>query len=104
MTPKATNRTEFVEECKSGALDGVVAVYRTFPSISITGRVDEELVPALPKSLKYICHNGTFPVPLDLVPCDAATTSDMKNPQSAQHTTSLIEALRPASVCFLVWH
>jgi len=63
VTPKATNRAEFTEECKSGALDGIVAVYRTFPSINTTGRVDEELVEALPKSLKYICHNGTFLFP-----------------------------------------
>jgi glyoxylate reductase len=58
VTPKAANRSEFIEECQSGALDGVLAVYRTFPSVSVTGRVDEELVKALPKGLKFICHNG----------------------------------------------
>ena len=58
MTPKADNRTDFIKECKSGALDGVVAVYRTFGSVNITGRVDEELVKALPKGLKFISHNG----------------------------------------------
>lgn len=58
MTPTAKNRAEFIEECKSGKLDGVVAAYRTFGSISITGLVDEELVKALPESLKFIAHNG----------------------------------------------
>jgi glyoxylate reductase len=56
--PNATARTEFLEECKSGAFDGCVAAYRTFGSFSITGMIDEEVVAVLPKSLKYICHNG----------------------------------------------
>lgn len=59
VEPKAKNRAEFIEECKSGALDGVVAAYRTFVSVGITGLIDEELVAVLPKSLKYIIHNGT---------------------------------------------
>jgi hypothetical protein len=36
----------------------VVAAYRTFGSISITGLIDEELVNALPKSWRYLAHNG----------------------------------------------
>ena len=58
MRPQATNRAEFIEECKSGKLDGIVAGYRTFASVSITGYWDEELVNALPKSFKFICNNG----------------------------------------------
>jgi len=58
IEPKSRSREEFLEECKSGALDGIVAAYRTFPSVGITGLIDEELVAVLPKSLKYICHNG----------------------------------------------
>lgn len=49
-----------MEECKSGKLDGIVAIYRTFASAQMTGLVDEELVQALPKSVKFICHNGQF--------------------------------------------
>ncbi|MCJ1434026.1 hypothetical protein MMC27_003391 [Xylographa pallens] len=69
VTPKATNRTEFLKECKSGALDGVVAVYRTFGSASVTGRVDEEMVKALPKGLKYIAHNGAGYDQIDVDVC-----------------------------------
>jgi D-3-phosphoglycerate dehydrogenase len=58
--PAATNRAEFIEECKDGKLDGVVAIYRTFHSITITGRIDEELAKALPTSLKYIASCGMF--------------------------------------------
>lgn len=59
IEPKSKNRADFIKKAKSGALDGTVAIYRTFGSASITGGVDEELVSALPKSLKFICHNGT---------------------------------------------
>ncbi|ERF73496.1 hypothetical protein EPUS_04119 [Endocarpon pusillum Z07020] len=55
---QSTNRREFIEECKSGKLDGVVAAYRTLDSVRITGLIDEELVSVLPKTWKYLCHNG----------------------------------------------
>jgi hypothetical protein len=58
VTPISKNREEFIEECKSGAFDGVVAAYRTFDSVTITGRIDSVLVESLPKSLKFIAHNG----------------------------------------------
>jgi glyoxylate reductase len=61
LIPKSKNRVEFIEECESGAFDGVVAAYRTFDSVSITGRFDEELMPHLPKSLKFIASNGMLP-------------------------------------------
>jgi hypothetical protein len=35
-----------------------VAAYRTVESASVTGNVDEELLDVLPKSLRFICHNG----------------------------------------------
>ena len=56
VEPQATNREDFIKECKDGKLDGVVAAYRTFNSVSITGMIDEELVNALPKSMKYLAH------------------------------------------------
>lgn len=56
--PKSTDRADFLVEAASGAFDGCLVAYRTFGSVSITGRVDSELVLALPPSLKYICHNG----------------------------------------------
>lgn len=57
---KATNRAEFLKECREGKLDGVVAAYRTFFSVQTTGLFDKELVDALPKSLKYLAHCGMF--------------------------------------------
>jgi hypothetical protein len=36
----------------------VLVIYRTFASVDITGRFDEELVEVLPKSVRFVCHNG----------------------------------------------
>ena len=41
-----SNRADFLKECASGGLDGVVAAYRTFGSVSITGPWDAELIDA----------------------------------------------------------
>lgn len=59
ITPSATNRADFIQECRSGKFDGVVAAYRTFDSVTITGMIDDELVSALPSSLVYLAHCGT---------------------------------------------
>lgn len=58
VVPRSTDRAGFLDEAASGAFDGCLVAYRTFGSVSITGRIDPELVSALPPSLKYICHNG----------------------------------------------
>jgi len=58
VKPTATNRADFIQECRDGKYDGVVAAYRTYFSVAITGPVDEELVNALPSSLQYIAHCG----------------------------------------------
>ncbi|KAJ5659775.1 glyoxylate reductase [Penicillium longicatenatum] len=65
----ANNRAEFLQECRDGKYDGVVAIYRTFHSISITGLIDEELVNALPSSLKYMAHCGAGYDMIDVHAC-----------------------------------
>jgi glyoxylate reductase len=62
IEPKARSREEFIEECKSGRFEDVSIAFRTFMSVAITGMVDEELISHLPKSLKFIAHNGTKPI------------------------------------------
>lgn len=71
VTPKATNREEFIKECQDGKLDGVVAAYRTFKSISITGRFDEELCKVLPKSWKFLSHCGAGYDQIDAEACSS---------------------------------
>lgn len=58
IEPRARNRPDFLEECRSGRLDNIAAIFRTFESVDITGRFDDEVLEALPSSLKFICHNG----------------------------------------------
>lgn len=60
IKPIGTNRQEFLQECRDGKLDGVIAAYRTFRSLSITGLIDQELVNALPTSMKFLAHCGTY--------------------------------------------
>ena len=71
ITPNATNREEFLAECKSGRFDDVVAAYRTFPSVSITGIFDEELVQAIPKNWRFLAHNGAGYDQVDAHACAA---------------------------------
>lgn len=58
IKPTATNRAEFIQECRDGKFEGVVAAYRTFHSTQITGQIDEELVKELPSSLIYLASCG----------------------------------------------
>jgi hypothetical protein len=64
IEPRALCRVDFITECQSGALDNVLAIYRTFESVEITGRFDEELLESLPTSVKFICHNGEELLPI----------------------------------------
>ncbi|MCJ1273740.1 hypothetical protein MMC21_001533 [Puttea exsequens] len=59
ITPRSTNRDDFIKEAKSGAFDGVRAAYRTFQSVSITGRIEGEVCEVLGKAgLRFLAHNG----------------------------------------------
>ncbi|KAK7213893.1 hypothetical protein V2G26_021071 [Clonostachys chloroleuca] len=71
VKPKATNRDEFLAECKSGAFDGVSAIYRTGESAAITGNVDVGFLDALPKSIKFICHRAAGYDQIDVDACTA---------------------------------
>ncbi|KAL9104100.1 MAG: hypothetical protein Q9163_000902 [Psora crenata] len=73
ITPKSTNPKDFLEECRSGAFDGVKAAYRTFASVDITGRVEGEVVEALRKAgLTFLCHNGAGYDQINVSDCTAA--------------------------------
>lgn len=69
VTPKSMDRQGFLEECRSGQLDGVVAAYRTFYSASITGLLDAEVIQALPKSWQYLAHCGAGYDQIDVEAC-----------------------------------
>ncbi|KAI1921912.1 glyoxylate reductase [Ophidiomyces ophidiicola] len=71
IEPQSTNRQDFIEECRSGRLDGVVVAYRTFESVSITGIIDDALVNALPKSMRFLAHCGSGYDQVNVQACSA---------------------------------
>ena len=71
ITPTATSRAAFIQECQTPHLADAQLAYRTFASVSITGLWDAELIAALPASLRFVAHNGAGYDQLDLAACSA---------------------------------
>ncbi|KAI1170184.1 glyoxylate reductase [Nemania sp. FL0916] len=72
VRPIATSREVFIKECRSGKLDGVVAICDRAPSsLAVTGKFDRELIYALPQSVKFLCHNGAGYDNIDVAACSA---------------------------------
>lgn len=94
---QAQNREEFIEECKSGKLDGVVAAYRTFSSISITGRFDAELISVLPTSWRFLCHIGAGYDQIDPEPC-----SSREPPLYVSNTPTAVDDATADTAIFLM--
>ncbi|KAL1994151.1 hypothetical protein VTN49DRAFT_2820 [Thermomyces lanuginosus] len=97
-------REKFLQNCKSGQYDDVIAIYRSNISTKHTGPFDRELISALPKSVKYICHNGAG---YDNIDVDAATEAGIaisSTPIAVNNATAdvaiflMIGALRQAYV------
>jgi glyoxylate reductase len=70
-TASATSRAEFLAELRSGKHAGVVAICDRAPaSFAQTGhRWDDELLDALPDSVKFICHMGAGYDSIDVAAC-----------------------------------
>ncbi|KAL1835209.1 hypothetical protein VTK73DRAFT_6010 [Phialemonium thermophilum] len=74
VTPGVDNRAAFLQRCREGGFDGVVAIYRTYYSAAVTGRIDDELVGALPRTVRFISHTGESSKHIyDLCPCRQVT-------------------------------
>ncbi|KAL8737315.1 MAG: hypothetical protein Q9181_001806 [Wetmoreana brouardii] len=70
VTPKSSEPADFLEECRSGAFNGTKAVFRTFESVSITGRIEGEVVKALAGAgVRFIAHNGAGYDQIDVPTC-----------------------------------
>jgi len=90
----STTRKEFLSDCTSGLHNDVYAISRTYDSVAvcmtrdwdlycigklndglcnrqITGRIDKALIDVLPKSVRYICHNGAGYDQIDVNACTA---------------------------------
>lgn len=82
------NRDDFLSKCKSGEFDNVFALYRSNDSNGITGDFNEELVEALPKSLKFICHNGAGYNNIDVAACTKRGISVSSTPIAVDDATA----------------
>ncbi|SCV03082.1 LANO_0G02036g1_1 [Lachancea nothofagi CBS 11611] len=57
---ESSTRADFLKQCQDSSSDvfRTQVIARTFASVQNTGRFDEELAKALPKSVAAVCHNG----------------------------------------------
>ncbi|KAF5016680.1 hypothetical protein F66182_11566, partial [Fusarium sp. NRRL 66182] len=97
-------REQFLANCKNGEYDDVVVIYRSNTSTKYTGRFDKELVSALPKSVKYIVHNGAGYDNIDVPVVTEAGIAVSSTPVAVNNATAdvgiflMIGALRHAHV------
>jgi glyoxylate reductase len=82
------SREDFVSKCKGGDFENVFALYRSNDSNPITGDFDEELVKALPESLKFICHNGAGYNNIDIAACTKRGISVSSTPIAVDDATA----------------
>ncbi|KAL2758973.1 hypothetical protein ACRALDRAFT_2058187 [Sodiomyces alcalophilus JCM 7366] len=88
LHPKSTTRSDFIEECQSGALGQVSVIFRTVESAEITGPFDEELVASLPPSVKFICHHGAGYDSIDVQACTKQGISVSNVPTAVDDATA----------------
>ncbi|KAM7207135.1 hypothetical protein V8F20_002401, partial [Naviculisporaceae sp. PSN 640] len=104
VVPRSTSRAEFLLEAKSGSFDGCIVAYRTFESVAITGKIDGDLVSALPTSLRFLCHNGAGYDQIDIPACTARGILVSNTPTAVDDATAdlglflILGALRNLSV------
>ncbi|KAK4215292.1 D-isomer specific 2-hydroxyacid dehydrogenase [Rhypophila decipiens] len=104
VRPRSTEREEFLNEAASGSFSDCIVAYRTFESVSITGKIDDEVLSALSPSLRYICHNGAGYDQVDIQACTARGVLVSNTPTAVDEATAdmgiflLVGALRNLAV------
>lgn len=98
------NRSQFLSNLKSGEYNDVVGLYRSNTSVAQTGAFDAELVSQLPKSLKFICHNGAGYDNIDVQAVNGRQISVSSTPVAVDDATAdtgiflMLGALRQAHI------
>ncbi|KAI5362465.1 Putative D-isomer specific 2-hydroxyacid dehydrogenase, catalytic domain-containing protein [Septoria linicola] len=101
------SREDFISRSKSGEYDDVIAIYRSNDSTIVTGPFDKELIQALPKSLKYITHNGAGYDNIDVPAATERSIEISSTPIAVDEATAdvalflLLGALRRVTIPFL---
>ncbi|ODM18707.1 hypothetical protein SI65_05324 [Aspergillus cristatus] len=97
-------RKDFIQNCKNGEYNDVVAIYRSNTSTKFTGPFNAEMLSVLPSSLKYICHNGAGYDNVDIDACTKKGIAVSSTPVAVNNATAdvgiflMIGALRQAYV------
>ncbi|KAM6528840.1 glyoxylate reductase, variant 2 [Fusarium falciforme] len=86
--PGVETRAEFIKKCRQGGFDGVVVLHRMYHSVAVTGLIDEELVQALPESVKFICHTGAGYDQIDVAACSKRQIQVSNVPQEVNDSTA----------------
>ncbi|EDN05723.1 hypothetical protein HCAG_02326 [Histoplasma mississippiense (nom. inval.)] len=81
-------RAEFLADCQRGKYNDVVAIYRSNESVKVTGPFDAELLNALPRSLRFICHNGAGYDNIDIATCTQKGIAVSNTPQAVNDATA----------------
>ncbi|KAL8694249.1 MAG: hypothetical protein Q9218_001075 [Villophora microphyllina] len=101
---KDGDRERFLSDCRSGVYDGILAISRTYDSVELTGRFDQELIDLLPQSLKFISHNGAGYDQIDAEVCANRGIAVSNTPGAVDASTAntaiylLLGALRRAHI------
>lgn len=88
------DRATFIKELTTGKYRNISAIYRHNSSASEVGFYDEELINAMPSSLRYLCHNGAGYDQIDIAACTAKGSSSLP-----ARTPALANASAQASLC-----
>ncbi|WPG98847.1 Hypothetical protein R9X50_00164500 [Acrodontium crateriforme] len=100
------SRSEFLSNISSGKYDDVEVIYRSNESTSVTGPFNAELVQALPKSVKFITHNGAGYDNIDVAACTAKSIGVSSTPIAVNEATAdvaiflMLGALRRITIPF----
>jgi glyoxylate reductase len=100
------SREDFISKCKNGDFEDLFAMYRSNDSNKMTGNFDEELVDALPSTLKFICHNGAGYDNIDVAACTKRGIAVSSTPTAVNDATAdialflMLGALRNITQCF----
>ncbi|KAF2469410.1 uncharacterized protein BDR25DRAFT_343770 [Lindgomyces ingoldianus] len=101
------SRQDFLSRCRNGDFKDVFALYRSNDSNKITGNFNDELLDALPLTLKYICHNGAGYDNIDVAACTKRGISVSSTPVAVNDATAdvalflLLGALRKVTPSFM---
>ena len=100
---RSGSRDDFLSKLKTEFND-IVGLYRSNQSTSETGPFDAEMITALPKSLKYICHNGAGYDNIDIQAVNDRQISVSSTPVAVDDATAdvaiflMLGALRQAHI------